>query len=133
MTPLLVSAVKGTLNLVGFAMLVTAIEGFWDAKFLLEIVTLIVGIAITAAVMRSRVNTLETTVGVLKDDIKEVKKDNENWQEKYEDKHAQYLKEHNELHLKMSQMLSELLQKSKDQDRRVTELEAERWRALQRG
>lgn len=133
MNPLFVSAVKGALNLVGLAILVTAVEGFWDAKFLLEIATLIIGVAITAAVMRSRVDNLETVVGGLKDDIKEVKKDNEGWQEKYENKHAQYLKEHNELHVKVSEMLSQLLQKSKDQDRRVTELEAERWRALQRG
>lgn len=122
MSPLSVAVVKGTMNLAGVGVLVSTVEGFWDAKFLLELTVVFVSLISVAAVMRSRVDGLEKNVASLT----KWQKDHDNEVHEYKDKHA-------ELHRTSSESLAVLKQIMENNNRRLETLEAERWRIAMAG
>lgn len=122
MSPLIITVIKGGMSLTGIGILAFAIEGFFDAKFILELIMIFVGIACTAVLVKSRVTSLE------KDMMKVA-----TWQKEHDGEVIDYKESHSELHRKMSEQLAVLRQIMEDQQRRITDLEAARWREVQRG
>lgn len=120
MNPLVITVIKGSVNLVGLALVSFAIEGFFDAKFILEIILIFVGIVTTAALVRYRVTDLEKTVVEIT-----------TWQEDHDDEVKDYKETHAALHAEILKQNAVLRQILDDQQRRITELEAARWREIQ--
>lgn len=118
MTAPVVAGIKSILNLMGLAIFISAF-GTWDGTAIVEIAIFVVGSIGIAAVLRSDVKGLKVEVGKLK-----------KWQEDHDDEVSDYKQTHTELHGKLNESLTLLRQMADESGRRVTELEAERWRSL---